>query len=264
MFAKQKQVLDSFVRVREFVDAHPVVGGRLRADPAREMFDDALRRARAHAGTQEGAPGLGRAELLRQQWLVRCLKDDYMRPIVTIARAQIDPGSNVGLRAALRMPASRLSVQHMLQACDAMIETARPFEALLIAHGMPVDFLARFKSACDELAQGMGTRAGLTTAHVMARKGLQVELSRARLAVDRLDAVVRAAFRGEEALLKAWRAAKRVHRLTGGAATPAQRHDSPDASGAESVNGVELPVGSIDDTSLRIDDRWSRERLHAA
>jgi hypothetical protein len=46
---------------------------------------------------------------------------------------------------------------------------------------------------------------------VVARAGLRVELRRGRRAVERLDAGVRASFRGDLMRLTAWRGAKRVH-----------------------------------------------------
>lgn len=222
MNAKQEQVLGSFVRVRSFLDATPLTG-MIDAARAREMLDDALQRAREHVATQEAAPASGRAALRRQQDIVERIKDEHMRPMVTIARSQMEPGADVGLSAGLRMPTGKLGLQELLQWCDGMLEMVRPFEALFIAGGMPADFLARFAAAREELVRSMHTRARLTTAHVAARKGLQVELRRARLAVDRLDALVRACYRRDEAVLSVWRSTKRVHKLAGGAAMPSQR-----------------------------------------
>ncbi|MBK7906184.1 MAG: hypothetical protein IPJ78_06405 [Gemmatimonadetes bacterium] len=108
-----------------------------------------------------------------------------------------------------------------------MIEAARVFEAVLIEHGLPSDFLTRFRTDRDELERTCSRRATMTGSHVGARTGLQVELRRGRLAVDRLDAVVRVAFEGDEVVLATWRATKRVRQLPGGAGT--QRPTGDDA-----------------------------------
>ena len=182
---------------------------------AQEVLDEVLPRAFAHAGSQLAGPALHRGVVRRQRQLMGRLRDRHMRPLVTVARAQIEPDSDVRLPAAFRMPSARLGVTRLLQACDGMMEAAVPFEAALIAHGLPADFLVRFLEARDELERTRTRRAECTSSHIGARMGLAVELRRGRRAVDRLDAVVRAAFEDDEAVLTAWRSAKRVRRLPG-------------------------------------------------
>ncbi len=224
MYATQKQVIESFVRVRSFIEAHPA-SGVLTYRGARETLYEVLERIWEHVGTQISGRALGRAELRHQKRLIQRLRDRHMRPIVTIARAQIEPHSDVGLPVALRMPKVRIGETKMLQASDGMIEVARTFEALLIDNGMPSDFLARFRSARDELDRTFARRASFTGSHIGARKGLEVELRRGRRAVDRLDAIVRVAFEGDGVLIATWRATKRVHQLPGGASTRAPAGD---------------------------------------
>jgi hypothetical protein len=216
MYARQKQVMDSLVRVRSFLDAHPA-SGALSYDSAREMLDDVMQRLRAFAGEQVSGRMLSRAEVRRKADLIALLLDRHMRPIVTIARAQIEPGSDVRLPVALRMPNAPLSPTRMLAACDGMIEAARQFEAVLVAEGLPADFLAQFADTRNALARGMERRATHVGTHIGARAGLKVQLRRGRLAVDRIDAIVRASFRGDEMTLAVWRGTKRVHLKPGGA-----------------------------------------------
>jgi len=215
MYMRQKQVMDSFVRVGSFLDAHPATG-RLTYASAREMLDDVVQRLRTYAGEQFSGHALSRAEVRRQADQVALLCDEHLRPLVTIARAQLAPDSDVGLVATLRMPRLPIAPTKLLAVCDGTLEAVRPHEALFIVHGMPSDSLTRFASARDGLARVMGRRATQTSTHVGARAGLRAELLRGRRAVDRLDAIVRASFRGDEAVLATWRMAKRVHRLPGG------------------------------------------------
>ena len=236
MFATQQQVIESFVRVRAFLEAHPATG-ELTYRGARETIDEVLDRFWAHAGTQISGRALGRAELRLQEQLITRLRDRHMRPIVAIARAQIEPHSDVRLPVAVRMPKVRIGVTKMLQACAGMMEAARPFEAVLIENGLPSDFLSRFRSATDELERTFARRATLTGSHVGARKGLAVELRRGRRAVDRLDSVVRVAFEGDEVVLTTWRATKRVRQLPGGSNTHA-----PVGEDARERVGEEVPA----------------------
>ena len=211
----EKQVIESFVRVRSFVDTHPVTGPLSYAG-AVATLDDAIRRIRELAGAQVTGAVLSRGEVRLQRQLVRQLIDRHMRPIVAIAGAQIEPQSDVRIPAALRMPRTA-GVTRILQAADGMIEAARPFEATFVANGLPADFLARFTEARNALATVLGGRAAHVTAHVAARAGLAVQVRRGRRAVAQIDAVVRASF-DDEMTLTAWRNAKRVHqpRTSGG------------------------------------------------
>ena len=220
MYAKQKQVLESFVRVRTFLDDHPATGW-LTYRGARETLHEVLQRASAHAGTQLSGSALHRGESRHQRQLMVRMRDRHMRPIVTIARAQIEPDSDVRMPVALRLPMCRLGVTMFLHACEGMMEVAERFEEALIAHGLPSDFLARFRAAREELDRTRTRRAEHTSSHVGARVGLAVELRRGRRAVDRLDAVVRVAFEGDEGVLAVWRSAKRVRQLPGGRNTEA-------------------------------------------
>lgn len=91
------------------------------------------------------------------------------------------------------MPRMTVGVKTILQACDGIIEAAR-----------------------NETEQLLGGRAAFVGTHVAARTGLQVQMRRGRSVANRVDAVVRASFDGDEVTLAAWRAAKRMHQLPGG------------------------------------------------
>ncbi len=216
MNRKQKQVMDSLVRVRAFLDAYPMTGS-LSATSSREMIDDVVQRLRAFAGAQHSGRDGSRMELRRQEDQTALLLDEYIRPIVMIARAQIELGSDVGLPAGLRMPKLPLGPTKLIAVCDGMIEAARPYEKVFVANGLAADFLVQFASARDTLERVMGGRANQVGTKVAARAGLKVQLLRGRRAMDRIDAVVRASFRGDLVTLTAWRGAKRVQQTGGGA-----------------------------------------------
>ena len=50
-----------------------------------------------------------------------------MRPLVAIARTQIEPDSRVRLPAAIRLPKPGARATRILTASDGMIEAARPY-----------------------------------------------------------------------------------------------------------------------------------------
>ncbi|MCC7001285.1 MAG: hypothetical protein IT357_03940 [Gemmatimonadaceae bacterium] len=217
MIAQQKQLVETFVRVQAFVVANPVTGP-LSYGTAPATLDEVVPLIREHAGVQLTGRALSRAELRVQGKLIKQLFVRHMRPIATIARTQIGPDANDRLPVVIKMPRTGIGVTKILQACDSMIAAARPYEAVFIANGLPADFLARFIAVRNELEGMLGDRAAMVGQHVGARAALAVQIRRGRNAVDRLDAVVKAAFDGDAETLAKWRAAKRVHQLTGGAA----------------------------------------------
>lgn len=218
MYTRHKQQLESFVRVQAFLQENPVTGPLTYAGP-QEVLEEVVPRLRAFAATQVRGRQMSSGELRRQEQLAQQLIVRHMRPLVAVAKTQIEPEADVRLPAAIRMPRPGLGVTKLLQFADAMIEAAREFEAAFVKNGMPADFLARFLTVRNELEGVLGGRAKLVGVHVGAGAGLEVELRRGRRAVARLDAIVRASFDGDRMVLARWRAAKRLHQLTGGAAS---------------------------------------------
>jgi hypothetical protein len=214
MNAQQKQAIDSLVRIRAFMDANPMRGPIAHA-VALATFDEALGQCRQHAATQLSARSLDRGAQRQQRDLKRRLRDHHMRPIVTIARSLVEPGDDASLPASFLLPRDGLSVTHMVQASDGMIAAARSYEARFIEQGLPEDFLAQFTRARDALVASAEERAELRGAQVGAGAGLRVALRRARLAINRLDAIVRSAYEGNDAVIGTWRRVKRVHLLAG-------------------------------------------------
>jgi hypothetical protein len=171
---------------------------------------------------QVSAPALSRGEKRRLEQLQRRLRNHYMRPLVTTARVQVDPETDARLPDAFRMPVGSIGATKLLQACDAMLQEAAPFEAALLAGGLPSDFFAKFRAVVAEVREMPGVLSTLVGSRVGARTGLAAELRRGRRAVSRIDAVVRATWDGDEAVLAQWRVAKRVQKKPGGRAVPEQ------------------------------------------
>jgi hypothetical protein len=145
-----------------------------------------------------------------------------MRPIVTIARAQAEAGSDVRLSEALKLPRSGIGVTKLFAAAEAMIKAARDFEKTFIDNGRPADFIAQFEAAVAALNDVLGVRGTLLGTHIGARKGIYVMLRRGRRAVDRLDSIVRVAFEADPVVLEKWRVAKRVQAIRGGGSSTAE------------------------------------------
>lgn len=220
MYAKQKQVVESFVRVQSFLRANPAPAPATYAGPG-DVLGEAVRRLRSYAGDQVYGQQFSAAELRRQEQVMQRIVDRHMRPIVTIARAQIEADSDVRLPEALKLPRSGLGVTKLLAAAHGMIQGARQFEGLFLTNGLPTDFIAQFVAAIAEVEQVLDSRGALVGKHVGAKKGMYVWLRRGRRAVDRLDSIIRVAFEGDAVALETWRVAKRVQAIRGGGSVSA-------------------------------------------
>ena len=227
MDEKQKERVNSFDRVRAFAAEHPVEGTPSYGT-AVGTLDDVVPRIRAYAGVAVAGRQIRQVETRRQAEMIARIRIQHLRPIVVIARTQLEPDGEKRLPAAFRMPPVNIRATRMLQVCDSVLEAAKPFEAQFVANGLAPDFLAQLLGARDELADALHTRSRLIGTHVGARKGLQVQLARGRVAVDRLDAVVRARFASDPTVLAKWRSAKRVHLVRGSSGPQESSSPSPE------------------------------------
>lgn len=209
MRARQWRSFESLVRVRVFLtELSP--RGKLSFDHALGKLDEAIATLRGFAANQYTAPARTREEAARQKELISRLLVDHMAPIVTITRSQMGPGKDAALPTMFRMPRGRVTVVRAIVVSDAMMVQAAPLSDLLIAEGMPPDWLARFKAARDALVRSQPRRARASITGSAATAGIEVALRRGRLALGRLDALMRATYRRDEAMLAAWRQVKRV------------------------------------------------------
>ncbi|MCC7002157.1 MAG: hypothetical protein IT357_08385 [Gemmatimonadaceae bacterium] len=209
MRARQWRSFDSLVRVRVFL-TELVPRGTLSFGHALGKLDEAIATLRGFAANQYSAPARTRAEAARQKDLISRLLVDHMAPIVTITRSQMEPEKDPALPTMFRMPRGRVTVVRAIVISDAMMVQAAPLSDLLIAEGMPPDWLARFKEARDALVASQPRRAKASITGRTATAGIEVALRRGRLALGRLDALMRATYHGDDAMLAAWRQAKRV------------------------------------------------------
>jgi len=229
MRARQWKTFESLLRVRESL-THMAPRGDATFGNALGALDAAIDTLHRLAATQHSAPASTRAEAARQKDLIDRLLRDHMAPIVAITRSLTGPGRDAALATMFRMPRGRVTVLRALVLSDVMMLTAQPFSDLLVAEGMPPDWLTRFAATREELERTRPRRANASRAKTEATAGIDAALRRGRLAVARLDALMRAAYRRDDSILIAWRRTKRVHLLPkrGGSADEGTASVGPD------------------------------------
>ena len=213
MQSKQKQVIEAYQRVQDFLNANPAPPPATNGAP-KELLDQVVGRLTDHTTDQVAGGRMSRAETQRQKRLRTQLRELHLRPISTIARAVLNDAPAID--RALRMPAPQLSTTKLIAEAMAMRDTIAPHEAVLVSNGRGADFLARLDAAIEELRQSQLGRARNVGRKVGAKAGLSQEIRRGRAAVDMLDAIVTTAFVGNQEVLAKWRAAKRIQLLPGG------------------------------------------------
>src|SRR5205085_8181474 len=96
----------------------------------------------------------------------------------------------------------------------------------LLERGMPADSLDQFRSLLSKLHDSLSERDKSRTQRMGATTGLRFEEQEGRSVLKVLDALVRRALAGNDALLATWAAARTVRRRVAGASattsSPAQ------------------------------------------
>jgi len=204
---KQKQVIESLLRVQAFLGANPAPAP-VSYGPSKDMLDDVVGQLGEHTGAQVLGLQLSKAQQKRQIVVARKLRDHHMRPIVTIAKSGVDV--DPGIADAFRLPPANAGVVRLIAAAEAMREAAGPIAASFVTAGRAADFVEQLAAAITALRESVGGRGTILGTHIGAKAGIKQQLRRGRLAVARLDSIVRVAFEGNDVVLARWGAVKRV------------------------------------------------------
>jgi hypothetical protein len=212
MQARQKQVIEAYQRVQDFLAAHPVPPPGSYGPP-KQLLDEVVARLTDHSSDQVAGGRLSRADTQRQKKLRTALRELHLRPISKIARAALS--DMPAIDRALRMPAPQLSTTALIAEAAAMRDAVSKYADVLIKNGRPEDFLAKLDAASEELRQSILGRARNVGKKVGAKAGLKQEIQRGRAAVEMLDAIVTTTFANDSNLLAKWRIARRVQSVPG-------------------------------------------------
>jgi hypothetical protein len=218
MLARQKQVVEAYERVQDFLAANPAPTGTTYGRP-KAMLDETVARLTEHRTDQVAGGRLSKQERNREAALRTGLRELHLRPISKIAKASLP--NSPGIDKALKMPAPQLSTTKLIDEAKAMRDAVRPYAETFVTNGRPEDFLARLDSAIEDLRRAMLGKARNFGTKVGAKAGLEQEIKRGRNALEMLDAIVSTVFASDGELLAKWRIAKRIRGIPGGGAVAA-------------------------------------------
>jgi hypothetical protein len=213
MKGREKQAIESYQRVKTFLGVYPAPAPATYAGPE-DVLDDVISQLTDHSSTQVLGTHLSQSEQRRQKSLMRKLREHQMRPIVAIAKSEID--AEPGIEKALRLPPKGLGPVKLVAAAEAMHDAAALFAPVFVKRGRAENFLEQLTAAIEAVTKSTSGRAKILGTRIGAKAGIAQQVRRGRRAVEMLDSIVTPAFEGNDVVLAAWRAAKKVHAMTGG------------------------------------------------
>ena len=219
MRALQNMVLVALLRAQRFFEEYATqLTGGVDLTAARKRLDDIVASFSTHAFDQSVNDRGAKGETLKQRQLRDTLRIEQMRPIAEIARRNL---RTVPEFKALQMPRQTSTGPAFIASAKAMGDAAVLHKDTLIERGLPADFLDQFQTAVAKLEVSESDREKSRTRRMGATKALAFEEQEGRSVLKVLDALVRPALRGNEALLGTWDGARAIHRRPGGSATEA-------------------------------------------
>jgi hypothetical protein len=246
MQTRQGAVLESLRGVETFLDENAERLADVVDTGARRKLDELLADLETHASDQV-ADNLGaQGAMNTTQMLQRRLRRWHMRPIARIARSDLPVTSAI---EPLKMPKGKPTAERLVAYAEGMAQAAAPFADTFVAAGLPSDFIARLKTATNELRTAVNARVQHRGRQVGATTGLKQKLSSARRLVHVLDVFVETALDGDEPLLASWKIVKRVRRIASQPKTPVVVATSTTATTTSTATTATTPSATMATTA---------------
>ena len=206
---KQREMarLDALQRVQAFFSIDAPELARVRASASKAELDQTIAVLRGLAADQSAAVVESTSRTRLKDELRERLRQEYLRPIAAIRAENVYRTPEL---PEFRLPPKNLSDGEFVAMATAMGDAAERHPALLAREGLPADFVAQLRAALAALSSAMVGRSMAAVGRTGATVGIRVELSRARVLVNVLDALMQQQVRGRPELLEAWNDAKRV------------------------------------------------------
>ena len=130
-----------------------------------------------------------------------------LRAVTKVAQALRKTVPGIG---SLRMPSPDLKAEALVKAAEVFISQASTYEAVLVEHTLPSDFLDQLRQAMSALKGSIDGRGAARAGQVSATKELAVSLGLGMKFVQILDSAISKALKAEPARLAEWNNCKRV------------------------------------------------------
>jgi hypothetical protein len=164
-----------------------------------------------------------------------------MRPIAEIARRHL---RTVPQFKALQMPSRSAKGGAFLASAKAMVDAAMLHKDALLERGLPADSFDQFQVALTTLEESLSERENNRTLRIGATRGLAVQEQEGRSVLKVLDALVRRALDGNDALLATWDGVRAAQPRSGKTGTNPSNPEAtlPGSATGTTVNTTASPV----------------------
>jgi len=228
MNAVQRARLESFRRVRAFLERHSSLASESRYSRVRHALEVAIERLEAKASDFDLQMFRSRVMTLRKTMAEEILHELHVVPLLEMARAVslLQPQ----MRVAPESCARRKGATSVQIATHLRVWAARQ-QRYLVEYGYPKDFLSALDNAIASVQECERERESIRIRRIIAGSAVAAELRNGFRCVSILNALLRPSLRKEAGLLAKWSLAKRVSVVTiVGADDDAEQSDSGGAS----------------------------------
>ena len=236
MHARQRKLLETFIKVDEFLTRNREVGERVVNPRARENFLECVKRMAEHMNQQDAFKRFALTSTSTKRKLRDRLIDDHMRPLAVVASA----GMNDMERKAFTIPERKQPFLDHVAAGHGMAAAAKEREEVFLAHGFPADFIAQLLAATEELNRAITMRSKAKSLRVNATAGIKAEADAALVALRVIDSQIRRAIKDDNILLTQWESVSHLTRVR-----------SRSVRGARGAQGV-AAVGTVVESSAPV------------
>jgi len=222
MRTTQNAVLGALQGAQRFLDTNDaVLTSTVDFTAARKRLDAVIASFTTHAFDQDASNRSAKGETEKQRQMRLTMRAEQMAPIAEIARRDL---RNVPEFGALQLPPRYAKGGAFIASADAMAAAAANNKAALLERGMPADFLDQFQASLAQFKASVTDREEIRSHRMGATKGIAVQEQNGRSVLKVLDALVRRALRGNDALLQTWKGARAIPRQR---RTPTQTTTTP-------------------------------------
>ena len=203
---------------------------------AQEKVAEVLESFRTVAQQQDGGFRGSVGETAKQKQLRLDLRQEWLKPIAVIAKRKLRQSPEF---EALQLPKRGLKGAAFTASARGMAAAAAVHREALVSYGLPETFAENLNEAVDEYEASIASRDTHHGRRIGATKALEGLASEGRTVLAVMDANVRRWAKGDETLLHAWHAARRIRQRPG---PVSGKSESPAALATEAPAETERPL----------------------
>jgi hypothetical protein len=230
----QEHLIDALDRVEQDLASNPDLASAITPE-ARENFSVSRRRLTEYMKSQDTLVRTTIASVQTKATLRNTLIEDHIRPICIIARRKL---RHVRELAGFTAPRARARYGSIVAAGYGIAESARQFEQVFRAAGLPAGFIDQLVGATDALKNALITKGEANSRKMEATAGMTEESRVARDTLQVLDVLVRRTIKDPVQRAR-WASVSRV-------ASAAFPQTSDQTTGNDGSTGTITPVPAAD------------------